>query len=107
MTVFVANTNVIDLTGLKNEITDAFINDAAVTVTIKTVAGVEVAGETWPVSMGYVAASNGNYRGILSDEIELVAKSKYIAHIDADGGPDLVGHWELTFKAAARTVADE
>lgn len=106
MTVFVANTNILDLVGLKNELTEAFINGATVTVTIETKAGVEVAGQTWPLTMSYVAASDGNYRAFISEDVEFVAKSNYVAIIDADGGANLVGHWEFPFKPLTRTGDD-
>jgi hypothetical protein len=106
MTAFVANTNVLDLIGLKNEIAGTFINNAAVTVTIKDDQGVNVSGATWPMTMTYVTGSDGDYRAFLSEDLAFVAKGKYIAAIDADGGTNLVGHWELNFKPLARTVSE-
>jgi hypothetical protein len=104
MTTFVANTNVLDLIGLKNEIDDVFINSATVTVTIKDTAEVEVTGQVWPLAMSYVALSDGVYRAFVSETIDFVPKTKYIAYIDANGGANLVGHWEFHFKALTREV---
>lgn len=105
MTAFVANTNVLELIGLKDEVAEAFINDATVTVTIKDILeDEEVEGETWPLAMVYVTASDGDYRAILSDELSLVAKRKYLAYIDADGGADLIGHWEFHFSPKTRAA---
>jgi hypothetical protein len=106
MAAFVANTNVLDLTGLRNEITDAYINDATVTVTVKDSDGAEVAGQVWPLTMSYVAASDGNYRAFLSAQLPFVAKAKYTAFIEANGGANLVGHWEFHFKPTARSSND-
>ena len=106
MTTFVANTNVLDLIGLKDEIDDSFINSAVVTVTIKDTAGVAVTGQTWPLTMSYVAASDGVYRAFVSETIAFIPKTKYIAYIDANGGANLVGHWEFSFKALARIVEE-
>ncbi len=103
MTAFVANSNVLELIGLSNEITDTFINNATVTVTVKTVAGVAVTGVTWPLTLDYVAASSGNYRAVLSEGLALVDKAKYVAFIEANGGVGLVGHWEFPFTAEKRT----
>ncbi len=99
---YIANSNVIEVTGLKNEVAATFINDADVTVTVKTKAGVSVTGQSWPTTMDYVAASNGNYRATLSENIDFV-KGHYVAFIDADGGAGLVGHWEFPFDAETRT----
>lgn len=110
MTAFVANSNVLELIGLKDEVEDTFIDDATVTVTVKTSAGVEVEGDEWPVTMEYVTASDGDYRAILTNEIEFVAKHHYVAFIDADGsssGEERVGHWEFPFTPLKRTGIDE
>lgn len=106
-TAFVANSNVLELLGLRNEITQAFMNVAAVEVTIKDEAGVEVTGQVWPTTMSYVAASDGDYRAIISEDVVLVAKQNYYAFIEADGGPGLVGHWEFKFKPQTRTGLNE
>jgi hypothetical protein len=103
MTAFVANSNVLDLIGLKSAVEDTFINDADVEVTVKDSADVNVTGVSWPVTMDYVAASNGNYRAILSHAIAFVPNRKYYAHIDADAGADRVGHWEFEFRPQTRT----
>lgn len=103
MTVFVANTNVLDLIGLKSAIEDTFINDATVTVTLKYKdTGAEIEGQTWPTTMEYIDASDGDYRAIISNEAELVHKRTTIAVIEADGGEDRVGHWEFEFKPVTR-----
>jgi hypothetical protein len=106
MTAFVANTNVLDLTGLKNELTDAFINDATVTVTVKDASGAQVSGQAWPLTMSYVALSDGNYRAFLSSALPFAAKAKYTAYIEANGGANLVGHWEFHFTTVTRKVQD-
>lgn len=103
MTVFVANTNVLDLIGLHDEVDETYINDADVVVTVKDASDVEVQGVTWPLTMAYVAASDGDYRGILSDELAFVARQTYYAHITADAGSDRVGRWKLKIKPITRT----
>lgn len=105
MSAFVANTNVLELTGLHSAIEAAYINDAAVTVTLKDADDVAVTGAVWPMTMDYVAGTNGNYRAILADALPLVAREKYTAYIEADGGADRIGRWTFSFKPAARTAA--
>ncbi|MDX8513529.1 hypothetical protein [Mesorhizobium captivum] len=100
--VYVGNTNIIELTGLKSAVEGTYVNDADVTVTVKDADGNAVAGQTWPAAMTYVAASNGNYRGILEDDLALVDGTTYFAHIDADAGANRIGHWEFAFVPKTR-----
>ena len=104
---FLANSNILDLLGLANHVTGAAINGATVTVTVKDSAGAEVAGQVWPATMSYVAASSGDYRAILSEDVTFLANKNYRAFIDADAGPGLVGHWEFPFQAKIRTGVTE
>lgn len=103
MTSFVANTNVLELIGLKSAIEGTFINDGAVKVTILDPAGAEVDGATWPLAMDYVGGSDGDYRAILTHELALVANQKYLAVIDANGGVNRIGRWEFPIRPAIRT----
>lgn len=102
---FVSNTGVLDLLGLKSHIDDTFINSASVSFTVKDKAGADVTGIgiTWPQTMDYVAASDGDYRGIMPAALALVPKQHYTAFIEADGGGERIGHWEFKFQAMTRT----
>lgn len=102
---FVANTNLLLLSGLKDEAADTYINDAIVTVTVNDHAGVPVVGDSWPLPMAYIATSNGDYSVALTHTLSFLNKKKYTAVIDADGGasPELWGHWEFPFEADTRT----
>lgn len=100
--VYVGNTNIIEITGLKSAVEGSYVNDADVTVTVKDADDNAVSGQTWPAAMAYVAGSNGNYRGILEDDLALVDGSQYVAVIDADAGTNRVGHWEFAFSPKTR-----
>lgn len=102
-TVYIDNSNVILLSGLHSEIDDAFVSDATVTVTIKDADGANVAGTTWPKTMSYVSASDGNYRAILPDTIVLMEFADYTAEITASAGADRVGRWSVAIDAIKRT----
>jgi hypothetical protein len=106
MTAFVANTNILELDGLKAAVDDAFINDADVEVTIKDSTGTNVTGVVWPVTMAYVTASEGKYRATLSSALGFVPKKKYTALIEVDAGAGRIGHWELEFKPLTRAVEE-
>jgi hypothetical protein len=55
--------------------------------------------------MAYIEDSDGNYRAILKDTLELEDGITYYAHIDADAGSDRIGHWEFAFKAKIRRAS--
>jgi hypothetical protein len=107
--VYVANTNNLELRGLKSVSSGEFINDAVVTVTIKDgkVSDSDLAGESWPLTMEYVVGSDGDYRVGLTHTLPFVAKHHYTAIIDSEVGspPERTGHWEFPFKASTRTGA--
>lgn len=99
---YVANTNLLLLTGLQNEVDETYITNATVTVTVKDSAGATVVG---PLTMIYVALSNGDYSVALTHTLPFLNKKNYVAVIDANGGsnPELWGHWEFPFTAETRT----
>ncbi len=100
--VFQANDNILELEGLKNDATGAFINDATVTVTLVDSNDVNVVGQTWPTTLLFVAASDGIYRATLQDVITLVPDAKYTAKVTANGGAGLLGFFELPVVARIR-----
>jgi hypothetical protein len=101
--LFISNDNVLTLVGLQNSDTAAYLNAATVTVTLVDSDGTDVAGVTWPLSMGYVAASDGKYKVILPDTITgLTAEDALTAKITADGGVGLQGYWEIPLTAKTR-----
>ncbi len=68
----VDSSNVLELRGLRNVVDDEYVNNAIVQATIVDANGDEITGETWPVSLSYVAASDGVYRYTLSYLIDLI-----------------------------------
>jgi hypothetical protein len=102
MTAFVANTNNLDLIGLRNASNGAYVNDATVTVVVKDSTGNNVSGETWPLSMIYVSGSEGNYRGILSNSLSFSSGRNYTAEISVDAGSNRIAFWVFDFFAIER-----
>ncbi len=86
--------NVVELSGLKNEITGAFINNATVTAKVVDRNGVDVAGQSWPVTLTYVSSSDGVYRGTLSDSMSLARFDLYTVQVTASAGAGLQQYWE-------------
>ena len=100
---FVKNTNLLELTGLKSATTGSFINDATVTATIKDKAGTVVGGQTFPVTLAYIAASSGDYRATLDKELLLLDDIDYIAEITATS-TEGDAFWKFPFVAECRTT---
>lgn len=91
--IYKGSDNVIKVTGLYDPVAAAYKNAATVQVTLTDKAGTQVSGETWPLAMDYVSASNGNYTATLKDTLTLVANQRYTATITADAGTDLKKAW--------------
>jgi hypothetical protein len=102
MTAFVANTNNLDLIGLKSAVSGNFISGATIGVVIKDNSGAEVSGQTWPTPMLYVDGSDGDYRAIISHEVGFVPGLNYVAEISVDAGGDRIGFWKFSFRPATR-----
>lgn len=84
----------IEIRGLKNSVSGDYIVDAIVTATIYEEDGTtEVSGVTWPVSMSYIAASNGNYSGTVDSDSEIVIGSKYKVVVSATDLEGNKGEW--------------
>ena len=105
MVAFVANTNILELRGLKDALTGAFINNATVSISdIQDEVGVGVGPVSGsPFAMDYVTGSDGIYRGVLSNTWSFVAGECYIAFVEVDAGVDRIGHYEFRFKPITRT----
>lgn len=100
--IFDQNDNLLEVIDLKNVVTDTFVNTATVTATLVDSEGVDVVGESWPITLAYVAASDGLYQAILKDTLTLAPGDLYTAKIDADDGPNKVAHWEFPVRAKTR-----
>ena len=96
------NSVVVELSAVKNNVTDQYDNAADVNVTLKTLAGIGVAGQAWPVTMNYVAASDGVYRATINPGVAIKANQSYRAHITATGSGGEIGHWEEEVRAVRR-----
>jgi hypothetical protein len=103
MNIFVDNDNVLTLRGAFDVITQAHINDADVEVTLLDRQGNEVAGQPWPQTLEYVAASDGDYRAVLDDALALGNQQRYEAVIDLDAGSGKKANWRVPLFASHRT----
>lgn len=81
------NTHVIELVDLKDDVAGTYINNATVTAVLKDEADEEIAGISWPLTMAYVTASNGKYRGVLSHLLETTVGARLWAEVTASAAP--------------------
>jgi hypothetical protein len=106
--MYIGNSNVIEIQGLKAEADGSYVNNANCGVTITDLSHVPLSGgnwPTWPQSMSYVPNSNGFYQLFLKDDWPLDASQSYLALVEADAGQKRVGYWEFKFKPQIRKAA--
>ena len=101
-TIFVGNDMLLEVSGLKDDVTGDYLNAATVTVTLKDSAGSNVSGQAWPLTLSYVTASNGVYRATLIDSLSVTANARYVATVIADGGEGKRAQWSLDVVARTR-----
>lgn len=94
LTIYQGNDTIIELAGLKNEVSGAFINNATVNVTLVDSLGVQVTGQAWPLALAYVALSDGAYRATLGFNLPLILNAKYSANVFVSAG-GLVANWSI------------
>ena len=100
---YVSNDNQLRVDGLRDA-DDAYINAATVSCTGVTDAdGNQVSGDSFPKTLTYVTASDGNYRGTLQQTLALVDGETYTATITVDGS-GLQARFDVPFTARARTT---
>lgn len=86
LALYVGEDMAIQMIGLRDAITGSYVNDATMTYTLKTAAGVAVTGAS-AISMAYVAASDGNYRGTMDAAVSgtLTNETVYYLEITVSG----------------------
>lgn len=103
--IFIGNDSLFTLTGFADDSAGGptFLVAATVTVTVRDLDGVEVPGISWPVTLAFIAASNGDYEGTVDAVIVLVEGQQYVATITAREAP-VDGEWIIELFAARREL---
>lgn len=106
MDIFIANDNILELDGLKNAASGAYLNAATVQATITDwTTGDAIANVTNPVTLSYVAASSGKYRATLDKVAGFTVGQKVrIVITAAEAGID--ARWEFEARARRRGAGD-
>lgn len=99
LTLWVNNSNYLELNTLTDSVTGAPITDATVTATIYDQAGVELPGQAWPISLPH--DTGGTYRGAVEPTLEITAGKHYRATVLATA-TGLSGRWNPICKAVTR-----
>lgn len=102
--LLISNDQTVKLLGLKDQISGDYINGLvdAVTAHLKTKDGSSVAGETWPITLDYIAGSDGEYQANFDDAIELQNNRSYVVEIAVDAGGGLKAFWRFVRTAQYR-----
>lgn len=96
------NDMVIEVADLINSLTGAFINDAVINATLKDEAGVDVAGQVWPVVIPY-SATPGLYRVTVDKAVEVLDDTGYLLHILATTPGALDAEWRIKVGGETRS----
>ena len=85
--IYINTDTMFTVTGVYNEQSKSYVNDAVVTLTLLDDAGDEITGMTWPATMSYVASSDGDYERNIVEGIGAVAGTTgtAVVHIVGDG----------------------
>lgn len=102
LTVYVSNDNLIEVDGLQNAASDAYITSVtSATFTLVDSSGNDVTGAV-DIALSYVSGSNGKWRGTLADTVSLTAAAKYTCNISINAGAGLQGEWSVPVRAETR-----
>lgn len=84
--LWVLNDNLLRMEGLRDA-NGAYQNSATVSlISLTDKAGVTVTGITLPLTLAYVAASNGEYRATIQDTAALIDGQSYVGVVTVDSG---------------------
>ena len=87
---------------LVDELTGEAVNSATVDIRLTDIAGNDLAGETWPKAMGYVASSAGIYRTLLSGNIVMEEGASYLYEATSEIS-GVIGRWSGEVAATRRS----
>jgi hypothetical protein len=104
--LYIGNSMFLRAEGVKFENEETFLNDGLVEATVKNLNGTDVSGQTWPLTLDYITDSDGNYQGVLSNQLELTERKDYHVFLTVTKDAN-VGHWKETVTAQYRGFDEE
>lgn len=100
--LLISNDNLLELRGLQDATDLSYVNDATVSATLTDLDGNAVSGQGFPVTLNYVAASNGIYRATLQDGLALRRGKIYQCTVDAVSGGGITAQFVIRARALDR-----
>lgn len=101
--LYIDNTGVVKLLNLRdhNEVPQ---NDATVTLVslVDRSTGIDIAGVSLPLTLDYVASSNGDYGGLLPHNVQVSVGQILEAKVEALGSQGYRGSWTETVRVKKR-----
>ena len=88
------NDHSLALDGLKNGLTDSYINNATVQAELLDNAGSQIAGVVQPITLEYVTDSDGKYRATINKVLDVDPRDRIVAKITAVASGPLNATWE-------------
>lgn len=101
--LYIGNTNVAVLTGVKSSTSTEFDDSAVISITLLDNAGDPVVGQVWPSVM--YNEPGGIYAATLDDTIEVLLNHHYTAIVDGTGTQGEVMHIQESVQAINRGTA--
>jgi hypothetical protein len=83
------STNILEIPFLADGQTGSAVSGATVVATILDAAGVQVAGQTWPVTLDEDPVTSGRYSAVLEPDLEVTAGDELSAIVTATAGPTI------------------
>lgn len=93
--LLIGNDQLINVIGAQDAVTEFYLNAATVTARVTDLDGNDVAGQSWPTPLAYLAGTDGNYQGTLEDGMVLTAGQSYLIKVTIDNGGDEIGYWQF------------
>lgn len=101
MKLYIDNSNVIQIRGLRNAVTGNYVNNATASFTVFR-NGSAISGGS-AIAMTYIGGSNGNYFGVLPETADL-SNAVHQVVITVDGGVNADSVWTITVRPTVRNT---
>jgi hypothetical protein len=99
--IFEQNDTLLEVKNLQDSSDDTYLNAATVTAVVKDENGVNVTGQVMPITLSYVASSDGIYQGILDSVLDLSDGDCGEVEVTAVEGT-LDAFWTLPYRVKSR-----